>query len=441
MRRPEGVVVRFDDQTWEKYCQKVIKTDDWKSFATSKRWFSRLEINSNQDNIPESTLKQCDHWMPRYLIFTWKTPDELIEEAMLDDEIAESTLKKFSNWLKSNGVAANSAHIAAHGYIRGFYGHNKINTQKWNNPKYPPSKVKQTDGEYPLWLIEKKNGKMSVKLNRPLLQDFLARLNPRDQIIYLAAVDCGNDISFVLNLTVGFVRNSDSSSKRLFKSDTRTKTNEYLGTFFGIQSAPRMRRYVAIHRKDADDDEPLFVTDMSERKRQFHAKFGRSYTPSDPESLPPAVKLTTAKYSENCRNATVNMGIQLKKGQQSPFRPKRARHIHNQGCDFAKIPDGIKRIMEGRSPAIDGDYKSREELEFFMEVLEPYIQILTEPQDEITQVKLSQMEIKSKMEQDIEEIRQEQRRITKSQLKEKEQANIREQKLLDEIARLKQNKK
>lgn len=414
MRRQEGVVVKFDDPTWEKYCAEVIKKEDWHDFKTSERWFDRLETNSDHDTLPESTRKGCDHWMPRYLVFTWMTPDELIEEALIDDEKAEARIKKFLAWAKTmktksgKPVAGNSAHIGAHGYVRGFYKHNKINTSFWKNPKVPPSQVKQTDAEHPVWLITKKpDGTMAAKLNRPLLQDFLSRLNHRDQIVWLASVDAGNDINFVLYTTVGFIRNSNSTSERLFKSHSRDKNLVHLGTFFGKQSLPKMRRYEKTERKDADDAEPLFVTTMAERKRQFYNYYGRSYTPADVGMLPPASKLTNDKFSENCRNATIAMGITLEKGQQSPFRPKRARHIHNQACDFAKIPDAIKRIFEGRSPSVDGDYKSREELEYFFEILEPFIQILTEPQEDIQDLKISQMEHASKLKKEFDNYKKE----------------------------------
>jgi len=63
-------LISYNDKTWEKYCNEVIKQENWKEFTTIRRWFDRLEITSNRDDLPESTFDACNHWMPRFLVFT-----------------------------------------------------------------------------------------------------------------------------------------------------------------------------------------------------------------------------------------------------------------------------------------------------------------------------------------------------------------------------------
>lgn len=114
---------------------------DWRDFATVKRWKSQLTLKSRNGGFPEKTWKAVESNMPRFLSVMQKTPDDLIEEALSDNENGEIHISTFFSWLKKQGIDHNSAVIRAYGVIRGFYKHNKITTQGWHTPRQIPKEM------------------------------------------------------------------------------------------------------------------------------------------------------------------------------------------------------------------------------------------------------------------------------------------------------------
>ncbi|PJB97660.1 MAG: hypothetical protein CO079_06355, partial [Nitrosopumilales archaeon CG_4_9_14_0_8_um_filter_34_10] len=59
-----------------------LNGQDWRDFATIKRWKSQLTLKSRSGGFPEKTWKSVESNMPRFLSLTQLTPDDLIEEAL-----------------------------------------------------------------------------------------------------------------------------------------------------------------------------------------------------------------------------------------------------------------------------------------------------------------------------------------------------------------------
>jgi len=72
----------------------------------------------------------------------------------------------------------------------------------------------------------------------------------------------------------------------------------------------------------------------------------------------------------------------MTKGQQSPLRPKRLRHVFRSACNYAGIEDDMVRVFLGQSGMSSKIYlgKSKEELEFFYNLVEPKITVYDEEQ-------------------------------------------------------------
>ena len=377
---------------------------EWTDFATVKRWKDRLAKKSKKGSLSVSTWKNVKYHMSRFVKCSQLSPDELIEESLVDPEKGESRVKAYHTWLVQNGLDYNAAIIGAYGLIRGFYSHNKINTQDWSSPKTTPKKVEQTDSNYPLFVVNDEN---ELDLNRSLLRDFLGYLNFRDRVIALCLLSTGLDDGDLLKLDVGFVNNSDSRHDRLFVIGYREKTLEPVKTFFSKEATKKLREYVKTERFDAKDKDPLFVTLLRERKRQFKLANNRSFKNSDYDELPAAKRLTNEILSQNFRKAAQNMGIPLQKKDQSPMRPKRLRKVFNDACDIARVVEGIKKVFMGKVDPANKEYstKNREYLEIYYKHIEPFVTVYSEPVNE--SVKKLDDENKS-LRDSVEELKQKQ---------------------------------
>lgn len=75
--------------------------------------------------------------------------------------------------------------------------------------------------------------------------------------------------------------------------------------------------------------------------------------------------------------ATEKMGIKVAKGKQQPYRPARWRHIYEDALIAAGIDPVIIDIFKGTVNRSGKPYpgKSREELEYFYEMVEPNLTI------------------------------------------------------------------
>jgi len=349
---------------------------NWREFNTSKRWIAQLQKKNDDKTIPPKTLEAMNMWMPQFLRLHQKTPDELIEEAISDSEMAGNRLDDFYRF-KKEIIDRNSCITGIYGTLRGFYRHNKVNVQDITAPKFSPRQVKKTDANYPLFEkreYENAEGHKIKKLvlNRPLLREFSSHLNYRDQCILLCILSSGLDSNDILKLTVGDIRLQKNHS-RIYLNDARNKTFREYKDFFSTEATKRLRSYISKERMGALDEEPLFVTTIKGRKSEFKKKTGRQPTLSD--KLPKGNKIKSSDLSNAFRTAQQAMGIKLEKAKQSPLRPKRFRKIFKSACSNSQLDRDIIKIFLGQAGDASQSYEEddRNTMEFHYELVEPKI--------------------------------------------------------------------
>ena len=370
-----------------------------------------MQKKSNDKTIPEKTKEAMDLWIRQLIKFHEKTPDELIEEAISNSEIAEQRLDDFYRY-KKEIIDRNSCITGIYGVLRGFYRHNKVNVQDISSPKFSPRQVKITDANYPLFIrIEtEQNGKIIKKsiLNRQLVREFASHLSFRNQCIHLCVMSSGLDSNDILKLTVGDIR-LQSNHSRIYLNDTRNKTFMEYKDFFSTEATAWMRSYIQKEREYALDEEPLFVTSLKARKNEYMQKTGRQYRSGD--ELPRGTLLTSDDVSLAFRRAQKAMGIPLQKGKQSPLRPKRWRKVFKTAASNASLDRDIIKIMLGQSGDQSQTYEEddRNTMEYHYEQLEPKITLHKDEEDEQEEVQKLKKEldnVKSKM-SDMQELRKE----------------------------------
>jgi len=317
----------------------------WKDFACTKVWKKSLKKHSKKKELSASTWDLVKSYFPQFLKLCNKTPDELIEESLVDPEIGEERLDEYFEVLK-NRIGFNSARNICYGTIQGFYSHNRVITKEWTSPEPHPAQVKSVDDNFPLWKFNEDSEEF--ELDRKVLQDFFSRLNPTCRAIAFALIGTGQDIGIILDRDVGFVRNQDYRHKRLSLNDNRSKTSEIIDGFYSVEATDAARSIVS-SRPDADDADPLYATSVSARKKEFYNLHGRSFRNDGLDVLPPARKISKTVVEAEFRKKQRDMGIKLIKGQQGPLRPKRiGRKIYRTAAELAGIGDDRARKMLGQ---------------------------------------------------------------------------------------------
>ncbi|KAG2478607.1 MAG: hypothetical protein NPMRTH1_400016 [Nitrosopumilales archaeon] len=380
---------------------------NWEEYAPIKKWKNGLKYNSHKNRLSPKTLQAIRIWMPSFIEYTQKNPDEIIEEALKGKEIVKARLSDFCTWAQDvKGKKFNASVHGAYHIIRGFYAHNDINTQKIRTPKVEPSEVQFTDDNVPLFDIievEKSDGtkEKQKRIKRDFIKNFLECLSPRDKIICMCIKDSGMDGSDILDLTLKTVRYQDPSSKRIFIRGLRNKTGEIIATFFSQETTKLLRNYVQLHRKNANDDEAIFVQSAQESKVEFHKKHKRRFEPTidklelhavDPHYLSKCFRIATQKLEKLLSTSEKPVRI-LQRNKQSPLRPKRFRKLFNDVCDGAGIPTDIKRVFMGKSDPANKVYegKSRQDLELYFEKIEPKLTIYSEPRNESDLIEIKRL--------------------------------------------------
>lgn len=394
---------------------------NWEEYGSIKKWKNGLKYNSHKNRLSPKTLQAIRNWMPLFIEYTQKNPDDIIEEALKGKEVVKARLSDFCTWAEEEkGKKFNASVHGSYHIIRGFYAHNDINTQKIRTPKTEPSEVQFTDDNVPLFDIievEKSDGtkEKEKRIKREFIKNFLECLSPRDKIICMCIKDSGMDSSDILDLTLKTVRYQDSSQERIFVRDLRNKTGEILATFFSKETTKLVRSYVQLHRKNANDDEPIFVQSSQEFKVEFNKKHKRRFDPTidelkhhavEPHYLAKCFRIATQKLEKLLSTSEKPIRI-LQRNKQSPLRPKRFRKLFNDVCDGAGIPTDIKRVFMGKSDPANKVYegKSRQDLELYFEKIEPKLTIYSEPRNES-----DLLEIK-KLREELEQTKQNQESI------------------------------
>ncbi|MCV0398501.1 MAG: hypothetical protein K5785_00745 [Nitrosarchaeum sp.] len=375
---------------------KVQITTAWQDYASVKNWKRGLKTKSKVNKLSEKTDEAIRNYMPLFLEFKQKNPDEIIEEALSGKYVVRESLSDFATWLQDikNKSFNQSVHASYH-IIRGFYSHNDINTQKISTPVIDPSKVQTTDDNLPLFdYKEVGNGdekQVTMELKREFIGKFFDLFDLRYKAIMMCIKDTGADSGDILSWTLDMVRNQEQH-ERIFIRILRKKTRQYACHFLSKETTKIVRRYERMHRSEADDSDFLFVQSMTDFRAEFTTKYGRQFVNgTDKIELAP---LTTHNLSDAARTATrkmekilVDEGTPMKilrKNQQSPLRPKRFRKVFSDACDYAGIPVDIKRLFMGKSNKANEEYegKSRQNLEmYYANKLEPILTIYSKPKE------------------------------------------------------------
>ena len=342
----------------------IILQKEWDDYETVQRALKIMRNRSNSKQIPLSTLISLKTWLCRFSEYSKMNPDELIAEGLKDSEKSEDRINDFFvkttnheiTW-STHKITFNSAAGGIYGSLRGFYTKNNVNTVNWSSPRKQPSKVDNTDGNYPMFTRQEGD---NLDLNRDLLVKLLKTLKPRDEIIGMCLMTSGVDVSDILRLNMEDVNHQQLD--RIFISFVRQKTGESGKTFFSKETSQKLRKFIDEERKDAKDADPLFVTKTNRR-------------------------LSSIQLAMTFKRAQKRIGIPVRSFEHSPLRAKRLRKLFKSAGTRAGLEDDIIRVFMGHSGQDSKTYlgKSREELEYYYEKLEPFVtmnRIVTKPFEE-----------------------------------------------------------
>ena len=109
----------------------IQDTVSYKDFATYKQRAKVLRKQSAKKEFAHGTAHNIEVYFPGLLKLAEKTPDELIEESLVDSELGEERLDEYFHYLKKY-VSHNVARSITFGTVQGFYSHNKVNTKRWS---------------------------------------------------------------------------------------------------------------------------------------------------------------------------------------------------------------------------------------------------------------------------------------------------------------------
>ena len=374
---------------------------DWKESEAIKQAFKMIKMRGRTKTVSRTTRESYSTWMPRYMDFSKLNPDELIAEGKKDPELSEERISNFyshviENQPYSQKVSVNSCITGIYGTLRGFYSKNKVNTQGWVQPHKEVSQVDTIDSEYPLFVKDPKTNKLD--LNRELLGTFFKHLNSRDEVIAYCLMSSGLDISDILGLRIEDIIGQESQS-RIFVTINRGKTGEIAKTFFSKEATKKLRHYILNSRKEAKDNEHIFVNTLQNKRDLFFKKHGRKPTIDDRLE---SVSVCVTGIDENFRRVqSLKLGLKVRHAKQSPLRPKRLRKLFKSGCTRAGVSEDMVRVFMGQKGAISKVYlgKSREELESYYEIAEPYLTLSVISLDEEKEILMREnQELKLRLE-------------------------------------------
>jgi hypothetical protein len=306
------------------------------------------------------------------------TPDSILvwaENVEADDRI--DFLNDFEKWIQGIEVEGysprilirnekfanpNTAGQKAQGTTRGFFTHNRIWLPKGRKSNGVVPKTKKNDVNYAVFRFDDEAG--SVIQDYTQFRYFLSNLSFRDQTIALSLLSTSQDISNLLELNIGFVKQKGKDGKdkeRLYWSGNRTKTGEIFKTFFSKEATKYLRQYIAQEREEANPTDPIFLSTRIDEetgtKKPLHQRH----------------------VASNFKEVAKKMGID-NGDAQNPFRPKRLRSIFSTACYQAKIDDGARHIFQGHAGSVSERYREIPiaNLESIYAQVEPFLTVYAE---------------------------------------------------------------
>ncbi len=366
----------------------IVLVDDWEKYSSVRKWKKNI-ISKNHNKI---LTKQA--WTVRrssfnkFLKMIGKNPDDIIEIALSDNDQAKEWVDEFyQECLKT--TQKSSSISSAYGVIRGFFSNNGVITQFWSSPKMGVLQSHITDEQNPIF-VRNDNG---YELDKEFIKKYLDELGLRDRIICLCMLSSSLDISDVLNMKIEDV--AYQKDDNFYIVGQRPKTGEIYKTFFSKETTSMIREYIQKERKLSLDHEILFIPENRMLGREYKKVTGKNLFVNHVKVA--EFPITTPMTHENLdclfRRATKRLGIQTKKGQFQPFRPKRFRHSFQQCCSRVGLPNTVIDIFMGHKGKINKQYEtgSKFELLDYYEQVEP---MLTIYEDIVKDSKISELEKK-----------------------------------------------
>jgi integrase len=358
---------------------------DWQESESIKQVFRQLKRKSKTKTVSRGSRVGYELWIPRLIEFTRMTPDELIAEGLKDSELAEDRLGDLYEAITTkkityaHKISNNSVRTSIYGYLRGFYTKNKVNTTGWITPSLESPQVDTCDSQVPLFIKNKLTKKLD--LNREILSKFFRFHNARNETIGLCLMSSGLDISNILALKIGDIT-SQSEQERIFITQNRSKTGEIAKSFLSREATGFIRKYILQSRKNALDDEPVFVMQPMDQKRKFLKENQRRAMIEDTLIAEPCKPVDISRAFRQVQES--RMGLMVRDVKQSPLRPKRLRKVFKTACTRAGVDLDMIRVFMGQVSQVSKIYlgKSREELETFYEQVEPFVTLYHNEQQE-----------------------------------------------------------
>lgn len=333
-----------------------MKGEQLLKYESVQKWLNSLETSAKKRGKKGLSKNGRNIRLGRMWEFTVQgkfSPDELLKEAQQD---IYKTGKRLDDYFEARKKqSSHNTALTALSFIRGFYSHNGITFPRdITLPKKLEAKVASVDNEkVSFYDFDEETEKIIFK--NGTLQHFIGNLNFRDRTIALCLLSTGADATDLLNLKVSFVKDLKGElckKTRFFWHGTRAKTREPFRTFFSKEATHHLKTYFEQERKDASDDEPLFVQPP------------RTYTRQNPiskeeETITETVKYNRTALSVNFRVAAEKMGYTTK-GEHSPFRPKRFRKLFRTACGIAEIDPGYTKAMMGHASDVSAGYLEKD---------------------------------------------------------------------------------
>ena len=343
-----------------------MKGEELFRFESVWKWFESLDqsaLSRGKAGLSDSAKRVRLGIFLRYTNDGKINPDTLLEEAKKDIDKAGERLNQYFQERVKSGISWNTACTEV-SFLRGFYTHNNLFfPKKYRIPKRKVSKVSKRDSKTEIYGYDEENGE--IVFRNGTLQHFVQNLSFRDQTIALCLLSTGADATDLLKLNVDFVKDAKgdiSKVKRYLWHGNREKTGTEFKVYFSEEATEFLKRFVEQERSNAIEDEPLFAKEDSER-------------------------LDAHALAMNFRVGAKKMGY-TKKGQSSPFRPKRFRHLFRTACGNVNVDAGYTMAFMGHASNVSASYLEKSSGLFLKEYIkvEPYVTVFGVNKAKVTEM-------------------------------------------------------
>lgn len=350
----------------------LLEVTDWERFSAVRTWKKNLTSKNFNKELTDNAWNSKRTYFLKFLKFTKMNPDELIELAKKDNESVRDLVDDYYRELTKT-IQKSSASNACYSVLRGFFSNNGIITQFWSSPKIGVLQSYITDEQNPIF-IKTDDG---YQLDRDFIKRFLDVLGFRNKIIVLCMLSSSLDPSDILNLKIEDVKYQ--KEENIYIHDQRPKSGEVYKTFFSKECSKLLREYVELERKNALDEEILFIPESKQLSKQYQKITGKKFYVNGIRvaEFPYYKHMSVVNLDMTFRRASKKLNIHCKKGQAQPFRPKRFRHTFQQCCSRSGIPETIIDSFMGHHGSINKQYETgiKYELLDYYEQVEPMLTI------------------------------------------------------------------